>query len=250
MREEISVRQWQEQFKSGAFDSPDLSTQCGAGWYDWFCQDHALAGRLKKIAKVVMGITSPFILDNYYIWFKNNALTTGQMYDDVRFEPLSGKRDGKYFLITLDHPCQSGKWALITERYGFGTPEFACGNVREMIQYVNKLGTELERGAPSSLTAEEKAVSAFIAGQPDLRGFTGLHRVSGHTYSVFIPSENRKELIHAVLNPAYAPIGFQEEQAVRIDGIYVSRHDHEVKAGPDLGRSGRKNAPKRGGLQR
>ena len=41
MREEISVRQWQEQFKAGFYDSPDIHTQCGAGWYDWFCQDKA-----------------------------------------------------------------------------------------------------------------------------------------------------------------------------------------------------------------
>lgn len=102
MKEEISVRQWQKQFKAGFYDSPDIHTQCGAGWYDWFCQDRALAGRLKKIAKVVMGVTNPFILDHYYIWFKNNALVSGPMYDDVRFEPLSGKRDGKYFLVRLD----------------------------------------------------------------------------------------------------------------------------------------------------
>ncbi|WP_300448409.1 amidoligase family protein [uncultured Oscillibacter sp.] len=70
MKEEISVRQWQKQFKAGFYDSPDIHTQCGAGWYDWFCQDRALAGRLKKIAKVVMGVTNPFILDHYYIWFK------------------------------------------------------------------------------------------------------------------------------------------------------------------------------------
>lgn len=74
------------------------------------------------------------------------------MYDDVRFEPLSEKRDGKYFLITLDHPCQSGKWALTTERYGFGTPEFVCGNVREMLRYVDKLGAELEKEVPGPLT--------------------------------------------------------------------------------------------------
>ena len=249
-REEISVRQWQEQFKAGTFDSPDIHTQCGAGWYDWFCQDKALAGRLKKIAKVVMGITNPFILDHYYIWFKNNALVSVPLYDDVRFEPLSGKRDGKYFLVALDYPPVKEKWTLFTERYGFEAPEFVCGSVRNMIPYVNQLGAELESGAPSPLTAEEKAVSAYIASQPDLRGFTGLHRVSGHTYSVFIPSEDRKELIHAALNPACAPVGFQEEQVVRIDGIYVSRHDHEVKADPDLGRSRRKNPPKRGGPQR
>ncbi|WP_300347170.1 hypothetical protein [uncultured Oscillibacter sp.] len=51
MKEEISVRQWQEKFRAGAFDHKDIYTQCKAGWYDWFCQDHALSGRLKKIAR-------------------------------------------------------------------------------------------------------------------------------------------------------------------------------------------------------
>ncbi len=250
MKEEISVRQWQEKFRAGAFDHKDIYTQCKAGWYDWFCQDHALSGRLKKIAKVVMGITSPFILDNYYVWFKNNALTTGQMYDDVRFEPLSGKRDGKCFLITLDHPCQSGKWALTTERYGFGTPEFVCGNVREMLRYIDKLGAELEKEVPGPLILEEKAVAEFISSQPDLQHAAFLHRISEHTYSVFTPKENRKEFIHAALNPDAAPVGFQKGQAVQINGIYVSRHNHEAVVPPDFDHNGKKPPKKRGGKER
>lgn len=244
----ISVREWQERFKAGAFDSPDLDTQCRAGWYDWFCQDRALAGRLKKIAKVVMGITSPFILDNYYVWFKNNLLASGPLYDDVRFEPLSGNRDGKYFVVTLDYPPVKAKWALFTERYGFGTPEFVCGNVREMIQHVDNLGAELEQGAPSPLIAEEKAAAAYIAGQPDLQGFSDLHRVSDHTFSIFHPGSGKKEFIHAALDPTCAPAGFQADQAVQVNGIYVSRHNHEVVVPPDLNRE--KPSKKRGGPER
>ena len=124
---EMSVRTWQERFRAGDFSSRNRAVQCEAGWYDWFCRDDALAGRLKKISSVVLGITDPFILDNYYVWFKNNCPLCGPLYDDVRFEPLTGERDGKYFVVSLDSPHERMKWALVTERYGYDAPEFECG---------------------------------------------------------------------------------------------------------------------------
>ena len=148
MRENISVRQWQTMYRMGAFSNKNTSVQIEAGWYDWFCQVESLAGRLKQIAPVVMGITDPFILDNFYVWFKNNCPLNGPLYDDVRFEPLSGERGGNYFLVIKDSPHEKSKWTLYTERYGFQEPEFQCGNVREMIRYLNQLGPELAQGAP------------------------------------------------------------------------------------------------------
>ena len=67
MSEMLSVRQWQDLFRSGAFQDRSRETQIRAGWYDWFCSDTALAGRLQRIGRVVMGITEPAILDNYYV---------------------------------------------------------------------------------------------------------------------------------------------------------------------------------------
>nr|WP_326186714.1 hypothetical protein [uncultured Oscillibacter sp.] len=148
MRDNVSVRQWQDLYRMGAFASQSRAVQIEAGWYDWFCRDEGLAGRLKKIAPVVMGITDPFILDNYYLWFKNNCPLSGPLYDDVRFEPLSGERDGKYFVVTKDSPHEKSKWTLYTERYGFQEPEFQCGNVRQMVERLNQLGPELAQGAP------------------------------------------------------------------------------------------------------
>ena len=148
MRENISVRQWQTMYRMGTFSDKNRSVQIEAGWYDWFCQDESLAGRLKQIAPVVMGVTDPFILDNFYVWFKNNCPLNGPLYDDARFEPLSEERGGNYFLVIKDSPHEKSKWTLYTERYGFQEPEFQCGNVREMIRYLNQLGLELAQGAP------------------------------------------------------------------------------------------------------
>lgn len=162
MSDEMSIREWQERFKAGEFTAKDRGTQCRAGWYDWFCEDTALAGRLQKLAKVVTKITDPFILDNYYVWFKNNCPVTGPLYDDVRFEPLSGERNGRYFVVAVDSPHETQKWVLYTERHGFDGPEFSCRDVRDMAKYINQIGPELEKaGSPSqdiscNLTRQDK----------------------------------------------------------------------------------------------
>ena len=157
MRENISVRQWQSLYRMGAFKDKDRAIQIEAGWYDWFCRDEGLAGRLKQIAPVVMGITDPFILDNFYVWFKNNCPLDGPLYDDVRFEPLSGERGGKYFLVIKDSPHEKSKWTMYTERYGFQEPEFQCGNVRQMVERLNRLGPELEGKAMPAAPVLPKA---------------------------------------------------------------------------------------------
>ena len=58
-----------------------------------------------------------------------------------------GERDGKYFVVSLDSPHEHMKWALVTERYGYDAPEFECGNVRDMVKYINAIAPELARGS-------------------------------------------------------------------------------------------------------
>ncbi len=220
MPDELSVRQWQEQFRAGAFNRQDIYTQCRAGWYDWFCQDRALAGRLKKIGKVVMGITDPFILDDYYVCFKNNRPLDGPLYDDARFEPLSGVRGGKYFVISLDSPHERRKWALVTERYGFNAPEFDCRDVREMIRYINSIGPELRQGVSPPFIAEKRAVAAYARqhGEPES---IHIYRDWNHHYSYTSWRDRRKRTVVVAASLEDPPAGFVSEQAHAIRGLYV-----------------------------
>lgn len=226
MEEKMSVRQWQERFRAGMFDSRSTAVQCMAGWYDWFCRDEALAGRLKKFSRVIMGITDPFILDNFYMWFKNNCPMSGSLYDDVRFEPLAGERDGKYFLVTLDCPHETDKWVLYTERYGYDAPEFGCANVRDMVKYVNGLGRELERGIQPPFIAEKAALEKYIA---QSTGSAGIHifRDGEHQYQYRLPGDRKLKRAAVAPSAEALPAAFSAEQAARADGFHICVPDFQ-----------------------
>ena len=75
MAKEISVRQWQAKFRAGAFNSNDLDTQFQAGWEDF--GDPLNNKTVQNLAKVVMGISDPLILDNYSVWGERREIFSG-----------------------------------------------------------------------------------------------------------------------------------------------------------------------------
>jgi len=218
--EHISVRQWQERFRAGAYENKDLKVQCAAGWYDWFCRDEALARRLKKISKVVMGITDPYILDNYYVWFMDNCPVVGGLYDEARFEPLSGNRDGKYFVVSLDSPYESRRWTLFTERYDFGAPEYECENVRDMVKYINSMAHELEQGIIPAFVVERQAVIQYMK-RHDKAVNHSIHRNGEHRFSyTTFPGKQAKNII-AASDLKDAPPDFVPDHAEQYCGFYL-----------------------------
>lgn len=135
----ITVREWIEKFNHGEFDNKEFDTQVKAGWYDWFCSDKALSNRLKKMGNIIKDIKNDYILDNYYIWFKNNCPMVGRLYDDFRLEPLNDDlRDKLYFGVSCEDERNKNKYEIFTGRTGYKT-EFVADNKKELLNIINNL---------------------------------------------------------------------------------------------------------------
>lgn len=82
-----NLQQWIINYSNGMYDARDVDTQVNAGFFDWFCRDSALAGRLKKLVPKVLRVADSKKIDplNTYVLFKNNCQVNGNLYDDFRF---------------------------------------------------------------------------------------------------------------------------------------------------------------------
>lgn len=231
MPEEISVRQWQELFQTGAFEQDNWTAQELAGWHDFY--DPLNNKGLQNLAKLVMSVTHPFILDNYHVYFLHHTPGAGPMYGCAYFDLISADRDIKTFYVSLDSPHERKKWALMTRRYGDGAPEFECGDIRRMTRYINNMAHELEQGIQPPFVAEKRAVAIYakIYGEP-----SGIHiyREGDHRYSYTSFLDKKQRNIMAVASLEEAPAGFVAEQAEEIKGIHIYCPENAGKSPPSL----------------
>ena len=245
MPDEITVRQWQERFRAGAFDSKDAAVQREAGWWDWHCRYDALAGRLKKIAPVVTGIREPFILDHYSVWFANiRSPGRKAVYDRVQFKPLGDVRDGRIFRIDCGNPNEPEKWTLYTERFGFAAPEFGCARVREMVEYISAMACELEQGLHPSFLDEKAAAVRYILHRDVLYPSRALRREGEHSYSFLDRDDGRRKTVHVARSLEDVPPALAS-MARESGGLYAYCPEDEGKDQRIKKKSSKRKEPER-----
>lgn len=222
MPDELSVRQWQERYRAGAFRGKDVAVQREAGWWNWHCRDDALAGRLKKFVPVVMGLNEPALLDGFTIWFINEVGRDRLVYDSVHFEPLAGPRDNamlfKVDFCGLDEP---DRWTLYTGRFSLHAPEFGCGHVHDMTKYIDNLGRELTQGIRPAFLDEKAAAVEYILHRPVLLPSRALRREEEHSYSFLDRDDGRRKTVHVTRSPEEIPPEAQAAGSREINGLFV-----------------------------
>jgi hypothetical protein len=82
----ITIRQWLERMAKRDWTDKSVSTAIDDGWYDWFCKDGSLTGRLAAMLPMIRRVvrSSKVDQDKMYIFLKNNSPVYGSLYDDFR----------------------------------------------------------------------------------------------------------------------------------------------------------------------
>lgn len=140
-----SVRQWIEAFDSGEFgvegERPSVysyeyddyarncrDVACDAGWYDWFCKDTALIGRIRRYAPLIKSLAkaNPAIMDSCKVSF-TQRLGWGGFCDCVHIYTEDDAGWGVY----VANPNRDHRYEVF--RYGTleGT-DFVCDSVRDL----------------------------------------------------------------------------------------------------------------------
>ena len=123
MEKQATLRQQLAAFKNGQImDSNGQVDSVCNNFFDWFCKDTSLrnkAIRLYRNVRTFVKNTPSLDLDKHYVFFKNNCLLGGSLYDDFRICDIESGDviynvtvDSAYTAGTTGHP----KGVLSTHR--------------------------------------------------------------------------------------------------------------------------------------
>lgn len=118
MPDELSVRQWQELYRAGAFEKDNEQTRELAGWGE--VDDPLNNWRMKKLSRLVLAVTHPFILDNYRVFFSVGQPNVGHKYGFVCFYPDTTLKSPEREVLRIKVPSR-----VFLQDTGVICPEFS-----------------------------------------------------------------------------------------------------------------------------
>jgi len=76
-------------------ENPEANADSESNFYDWFCSDKALKGRMLALVPKLRFLVKEGIIDGdtHYVWFKNNCPVSGSLYDDIRISRLDNDEE-------------------------------------------------------------------------------------------------------------------------------------------------------------
>jgi hypothetical protein len=114
---EITVKKWIALFNCGVYAKGDRETQIKAGWYDWFCKDTSLKNKTLRMGNIIKKITNPKILNDMYVFFKNNCPLCGRLYDQFKFCDLETSE--VIYCVSCDDERENHKYTVYGRENGF-----------------------------------------------------------------------------------------------------------------------------------
>lgn len=112
------------------------------------------------------------------------------------------------------------KWALVTERYGYDAPEFECGNVRDMVKYINAIAPELAQGIQPRFVLEKAAVVEYVW-QHEGKDACCIRRAGDHLFAYQSPRDWKYRTVAVSDSLENIPQGFPAERAEQHGTLYV-----------------------------
>lgn len=133
--ENITVKQWISRFNCGMYANGSRETQIQAGWYDWFCRDTSLKNKTLRMGNIIKKITNPNILNNMYVFFKNNCPMVGRLYDQFKFCDI--ETGDVVYCVSCDDEREEHKYTVYGRSNDFEKPLAAFDTVSELVKWFN-----------------------------------------------------------------------------------------------------------------
>lgn len=158
MPRKTPLRQWVENFNTGYYDEPVFEAQVAAGWYDWFCNDLILGTKTHHIGRILSQIENDYMLDNFYVWFKNHF--DEESSDTVYITHLDDALKHMFYIeLNIDCPGDDSKYSIKTELpYTEEEVTFFNADSEEEVAYIiDEVSEQLSMlGAAEALTNKRR----------------------------------------------------------------------------------------------